>query len=76
MGETPLEVAARWGHVKMVEFLIASFDFSTQSLKKAKEKALNIQIKKMFESRLKGKIQNEKASSDIKNGFWRCGFLC
>jgi len=75
MGETPLEVAARWGHVKMVEFLLTSYPFSKENLKKAKEKSLNYQIKNLFEGQLKRKINGNETNKTNKR-FWGCNFLC
>lgn len=80
MGETPLEVSARWGHVKMVEFLLLNCEFTKDQLKKGNAKAINHDIKNLFSYAIKGKINsrnnNNKLNNEDKAHCFYCNFLC
>lgn len=74
MDETPLEVSARWGHVKMVELLLMNCNFTKEQLKKGNEKALNHDIKNLFSNAIKGKINNKNNNNSSINNNHSCLF--
>lgn len=74
MDETPLEVSARWGHVKMVELLLMNCNFTKEQLKKGNEKALNHDIKNLFSNAIKGKINNKNNNNSGINNNQSCLF--
>lgn len=69
-----MEVASRWGHVKMVEYFLAKVDFNPNALKKAKAKSLNNEIKSLFSMKLKGNHRGAEEHGSV--WFWGCRLFC